>query len=265
MEKLKATYLIVDKGVVKVQWKTYPKAGEKPFMPFYKPDDMDDYTYSLERDKAYGDISAWESNYQQEIDQFIAEAIEVQNPDFISQKVAGLQDGISMLRLMSETNGKPLLKDGIYPAPEGLVFEVRAKPQQGMCIVHSPKHMEKYAICSFASEPEKEPKEYIICSANWYDDGKEYTFSPKNVDSGFVICGRRHHNCISTFTQIVGFPYTEEGHKIHNTEKQGFLTNTNRWVDRKEGYKIAFAADQIKGPNKGHSENSIGLTSEDLY
>lgn len=108
-------------------------------------------------------------------------------------------------------------------------------------------------------------KEYILCAANYYDDGEKYAHTPKNIDIGFVICGRRHHNCIRTFTQIVPFPYTEEGHKIHGTEIQGFLTNTDRFVNRKEGYKIAFEADQIKGPNKGYSENGIGLTSEDLY
>jgi hypothetical protein len=108
-------------------------------------------------------------------------------------------------------------------------------------------------------------KEYIICAANWYNDGKTYPHSPKNVLKGFIVCGRRHHNCIQTFVQIVGFPYTDEGHRIHRTEVQGFLTNTNRFVGRKEAYKIAFEADQIKGPNQGQCENSIGLTSEDLY
>jgi hypothetical protein len=46
---------------------------------------------------------------------------------------------------------------------------------------------------------------------------------------------------------------------------QGFLTSENRFVDRKEAYTIAFNADQIIGPNRGDPENSIGLTSEDLY
>lgn len=108
-------------------------------------------------------------------------------------------------------------------------------------------------------------KEYILCAANRYDDGKKHEHQPININRGFVVCGRRHHNCIGTFAQIVGFPYTELGHRIHNTEVQGFLTNTNRFVTRKEAYKIAFDADQIKGPNKGYSENEIGLTSEDLY
>lgn len=108
-------------------------------------------------------------------------------------------------------------------------------------------------------------KEYILCAANWYEDLEKHNHQPINIKSGFVTCGRRHHNCIGTFAQIVGFPYSDEAQRLHNTEVQGFLTNTNRFVDRKEAYKIAFAADQIKGPNKGQNENSIGLTSEDLY
>lgn len=36
-------------------------------------------------------------------------------------------------------------------------------------------------------------KEYIICAANHYDDGKKHPHTPKNIEQGFVICGRRHH------------------------------------------------------------------------
>jgi hypothetical protein len=108
-------------------------------------------------------------------------------------------------------------------------------------------------------------KEYIICAANHYDDYNIHDHQPVNIDSGFVICGRRHHNCIKTFTMIQCFPYNVLGHTIKTTEVQGFLTNTNRFVDRKEAYKIAFEANQIIGPNKGREHNEIGLTSEDLY
>jgi len=107
--------------------------------------------------------------------------------------------------------------------------------------------------------------EYIICAANYYNDDIKHTHSPQNIDTGYVICGRRHHNCIEIFALIVGFPYNEYGHKIRSTEIQGFLTNTNKFVNRKEAYDIAFKANQIIGPNKGHSTNNIGLTSEDLY
>lgn len=108
-------------------------------------------------------------------------------------------------------------------------------------------------------------KEFILCAANYYDDGKEHVHKPKNIKTGFIICGRRHHNCINTFAQMVGFPYTPEGMKLHMTEIQGFLTNTDRFVDRKEAFQIARLADQIIGPNKGDLDNYIGLTSEDLY
>ena len=108
-------------------------------------------------------------------------------------------------------------------------------------------------------------KEFIICAANYYNDNKVRSFNPKNINTGFVICGRRHHNCIAIFAQMVGFPYLDEAMKLHQTEIQGFLTNTDRFVNRKDAYKIAYEANQIIGPNKGYAENSIGLTSEDLY
>jgi hypothetical protein len=107
-------------------------------------------------------------------------------------------------------------------------------------------------------------QEYILCAANHYDDGIE-NHRQFGIDSGFITCGRRHHDCIHMFAMIVGFPYSESALELYNTEVQGFLTNTNRFVDRKEAYRIAFEADQINGPNKGRCENSIGLTSEDLY
>lgn len=108
-------------------------------------------------------------------------------------------------------------------------------------------------------------KESIICAANYYNDYMIHAQQPKNVTIGFVICGLRHCNCISSFTLIVGFPYTKEGHILHKTEVQGFITNTHRFVNRQEAYTIAFDNNQIIGPNKGYSTNSIGLTSEDLY
>lgn len=101
--------------------------------------------------------------------------------------------------------------------------------------------------------------EYILCAANYYNDGKIYTYSPVNIEVGFVICGHRHHNCISSFVQLVGFPYTEDGHRLHNTEIQGFLTNKNRFVDRLEGARIAILAEQIDDVFKKK------LYSEDLY
>ncbi|MHB8871063.1 MAG: hypothetical protein ACYC5G_01225 [Candidatus Doudnabacteria bacterium] len=101
-------------------------------------------------------------------------------------------------------------------------------------------------------------KEYILCAANYYNDDKTHSYSPKNIYKGFVICGRRHHNCIEQFAMMVGFPYTPEGMKLHQTEKQGFLTNADRFVDRVEASEIAFESGQTK-------EKQTRLFSEDLY
>jgi hypothetical protein len=43
-----------------------------------------------------------------------------------------------------------------------------------------------------------------------------------------------------------------------NTEEQGFLTNTDRFVNRQEAAQIAFESGQIK-------EETKRLFSEDLY
>ena len=110
----------------------------------------------------------------------------------------------------------------------------------------------------------EEKKEYILCAANHYDDGKKHKFTPKNIKTGFVICGRRHHNCISTFALMVGFPYSEESQKLHNTEIQGFLTNTDRFVDRNEAFDIAEQSGQIK-KMEYKDKSSRSLLSEDLY
>lgn len=44
--------------------------------------------------------------------------------------------------------------------------------------------------------------EYIICSAIHFDDGKEYVHQPKNIKSGFVVTGRRHHNCYNVLSSL---------------------------------------------------------------
>lgn len=101
-------------------------------------------------------------------------------------------------------------------------------------------------------------KEYILCAANHYDNGEKEVHGPKNIESGFVICGRRHHNCIGIFAKMVGFPYDENGITLMRTERQGFITNTDRFVEREEAAQIAFEAGQIK-------QHKIVLYSEDLY
>ena len=45
----------------------------------------------------------------------------------------------------------------------------------------------------------------ILCSAIHVKDGKKYEHQPKNIDLGFVVCGRRHHNCFYTIS-LMGNP-----------------------------------------------------------
>jgi len=96
--------------------------------------------------------------------------------------------------------------------------------------------------------------EYILCAAIWFDDGKEYLLQPKNITTGMVLCGWRH-GCI--FPQIGGLVADRQKLGIFEKE-QGFLTNKNRFVGRKEGGRIAFDSGQTK-------ELKETLYSEDLY
>ena len=96
---------------------------------------------------------------------------------------------------------------------------------------------------------------YIICAAIWFRDGNKYRHQPRNVDSGLVVCGRRHHNCFLTAFELNG------GKKIEGLNEravQGFLTSDDRFVDRKEGGQIAFDAGQT-------AKLTECLFSEDLY
>jgi len=105
-------------------------------------------------------------------------------------------------------------------------------------------------------------KEFILCAANYYNDGSKETHTVSNIEEGFVICGRRHHNCIAIFAKMYGFPYSRKTQKIMGTEIQGFITSTNRFVNRVEAMSIARAANQVI--TEGGNGNAR-LFSEDLY
>jgi len=104
--------------------------------------------------------------------------------------------------------------------------------------------------------------EYILCAAIWC---KEIPLKkdipqvlPKNCDRGIVVTGHRHGQCIWTIGCLTGLravTFAEDG--IGENE-QGFLTSKNRFVNRKEGGEIAFAAKQTQ-------ELKTTLYSEDLY
>lgn len=99
----------------------------------------------------------------------------------------------------------------------------------------------------------EDKQEYIICAAIWYKDKKKHVHQPNNIDSGFVICGHRHHNCFMTFYIL------HDPSRIRRINKiQGFLTSKNNFVERDKAAIIAFDAGQTVKLCKI-------LFSEDLY
>lgn len=103
-------------------------------------------------------------------------------------------------------------------------------------------------------------QEYILCAAIHFDDGNTYVHQPRNIETGFVVCGRRHHNCFASFSamrSVRGTTDSDIDNYPRNSE-QGFLTSLDRFVGRKEAAVIAFNTGQI-------TEKRNILFSEDLY
>ena len=103
--------------------------------------------------------------------------------------------------------------------------------------------------------------ENIICAAILYKELETQKYLPKNIDTGVVVCGYRHHHCIDILNTLTGFRSVTKGPNSVGEYVQGFLTSDNRFVDRDEGWIIAEKNNQIV--NKPHSRES--LFSEDLY
>ena len=95
----------------------------------------------------------------------------------------------------------------------------------------------------------------ILCAAIHFDDGEIHFHTPKNIKTGFVMCGHRHHNCFASLAATVS---KEQFIEFNQNNVQGFLTDTNEFVSRKDGAIIAKLAGQCK-------ENVAKLHSEDLY
>ena len=92
-------------------------------------------------------------------------------------------------------------------------------------------------------------KERIICAAI------------KIVETGKVFYGHRHDQCLNSLNGELS--WTMNRQEISKVKKvQGFVTTEGRFVDRKEGLKIALENDQVidKTQNRGND-----LYSEDLY
>lgn len=102
-------------------------------------------------------------------------------------------------------------------------------------------------------------EEYILCAAIHFDDGIKHAHQPRTINTGIVLCGWRH-GCIFPQTKRTVRQRQEEWYDPNNEryEFQGFLTSKNRFVDREEAGKIAFAAGQTK-------TLMTTLYSEDIY
>lgn len=111
-------------------------------------------------------------------------------------------------------------------------------------------------------------KEYILCSAIWYKElplvNPELLqirgFAPYNVDKGIVFCGWRHPNCLYAKNALTGLRDAESGDYI-----QGFLTNLNRFVDRKEAASIAYKAGQVNDRVRWYEMTDEDWKNRELY
>ena len=115
-----------------------------------------------------------------------------------------------------------------------------------------------------------EQKEFILSAAIWINDNQVHKQQPENIEIGFVICARRHHNCYQTITDLKGD--VNEYFKSLNMsdddyrEHQGFITSLDRYVNRREGFKIAKANNQIQfGLSATENGDDSILISENLY
>lgn len=91
--------------------------------------------------------------------------------------------------------------------------------------------------------------EFIICAAIRHDD------------TGKIYYGHRHNHCLDASNGELSWTLSrQEINKIKRT--QGFITNLNRFVDRKEALQIALSNNQVLDLNEVRGNE---LYSEDLY
>lgn len=102
--------------------------------------------------------------------------------------------------------------------------------------------------------------EYVLCSAIYFNDGEKYEHQPQNIEAGFVLCGRRHHNIYASVMIINNKEMTalERMTEANGKAIQGFLTSKDRFLNREEAGKLAYEMKQI-------SKMTKCLFSEDLY
>ena len=89
-------------------------------------------------------------------------------------------------------------------------------------------------------------KEFILCASLNFN--------------GTIISAARHSDCYEILRELYADPV------LPPRENQGFLTSLNRYVDRKEAWKIAKDNNQIKfGLTASENGDDSILISENLY
>lgn len=100
---------------------------------------------------------------------------------------------------------------------------------------HNPNYIPATLLLSYPVQPEDELPELIVCAAN------QYTYN----NTIHTIVGIRH-GCESMWSQIDNSTIKFEDLAILKTEIQGFITNKQRFVNRKEAWDIAIQQKQIR-------------------
>lgn len=116
--------------------------------------------------------------------------------------------------------------------------------------------MTQVAQCDVTKYRDGHLQELIISAAVWVQDGIEHAHQPNNIATGFVVTGRRHAHCFYTISLMKDYRLTPKD--------QGFITTTNRYLDRKEARELAIATGQYH-PMDDRPANKDGLFSEDIY
>jgi len=103
-------------------------------------------------------------------------------------------------------------------------------------------------------------KERIYSAAIWYKKLPTAKYLPTNIKEGIVVEGHRHADIIRTLVNLLNIRTCSYGENCSGEYEQGFTTNINRFVSRKEALIIAQNANQIISDTT-FSE----LYSEDIY
>jgi len=103
-------------------------------------------------------------------------------------------------------------------------------------------------------------KERIYCAAIWYKELPTAKHMPTNIGKGVVVEGHRHADIIRTVLNLLGKRTVQNGENSVGETEQGFVTNTNRFVNRVEALKIAKEANQLI-----EETTFPELYSEDIY